>query len=197
MKILHCSDLHYSLDAIQWIEQNRDNYDVICLTGDFLDDSLYTTTPVSEQVSFFTTWFEAFSQPLFVCSGNHDYFQGSLSWLAKRNSLHGDGSITTLNGIIFGCIGYETQDFSPYTDCNIILYHTPPKGSSCAKQGGNDYGCSEIKHALKHTLSNANYLLCGHVHQPKKHAIRLGDTIVSNSGGIHKNNQASHSVIEA
>ncbi|GAC13210.1 hypothetical protein GLIP_0564 [Aliiglaciecola lipolytica E3] len=37
MKILHCTDLHDSDDAITWINENSESFDVICLTSDFLD----------------------------------------------------------------------------------------------------------------------------------------------------------------
>jgi len=196
MKILHCSDIHYSKDAINWIEQNRASYDVVCLTGDFLDDrDCAITTPI-EQIEFFTKWFDGFEQPLFVCSGNHDYFNGSLSWLSRRNGLKGDGTRCLLNGVKFGCISYEDDNFEYYADCDVVLYHVPPSGTSCAKENNQNFGCFSVKNALKHSLKNVKYLLCGHVHRPAKHAIRLGNVIVSNAGGIHKNNQASHAIIE-
>ena len=196
MKILHCTDLHFSRDAINWIEANRASYDVVCLTGDFLDDREEATNSLAEQVMFFTNWFNKFKQPLFVCSGNHDYFKDSLSWLSNGSGLYGDGTRTLIDGVMFGCIGYEADNFEAYADCDVVLYHVPPINSSCAKSSGEDFGCSVIKAALKTSLSKAKYLLCGHVHRPVKHAIRLGSVIISNPGGVHKNNQASYASIE-
>lgn len=196
MKILHCTDLHFSRDAINWIDANRASYDVICLTGDFLDDRDNAETSLNEQVTFFTNWFSSFEQPIFVCSGNHDYFKGSLSWLSCAEGLYGDGARISIDGIKFGCIGYETDNFETYADCDIVLYHVPPSSSSCAKSSGVDYGCSDIKVALKTSLSKVKYLLCGHIHRPVKHAIRLGSVIISNPGGIHKNNHASYAIID-
>lgn len=195
LKILHCTDLHYSDDAISWINNNNENFDVICLTGDFLDDR-ENSISIDQQINFYKIWFSSFHQPILVCSGNHDYCNDSLSWLEKKSDFLGDGTITNINGIKFGCIKYDSEHFEAYNDCDVILYHVPPKGSSCAIQNGEDFGCSNIRQALRQKSISPQYLLTGHVHRPKKHAIKLGTVIVSNAGGVHKNGKASYAIIE-
>lgn len=195
LRILHCTDLHYSADAIKWINENKNNFDVICLSGDFLDDR-EDAIPVVEQINFYKKWFSEFNQPVLVCSGNHDYCNDTLSWLKGTNSFLGDGTITTIDGVKFGCIKYNSENFEVFKNCDVVLYHVPPKGTSCAKQNGEDFGCNSIRLALKQKTISPKYLLTGHVHKPLKHAVRLGSIVVSNAGGIHKNGKASYAIIE-
>jgi len=37
MKILHVTDLHFNKKWFEWILEVQDDYDVVCITGDFLD----------------------------------------------------------------------------------------------------------------------------------------------------------------
>lgn len=70
MKIIHTTDLHFNVDWFNWISPQQVNFDVLCITGDFLDDSKDTT--MIEQIEWITKWMKYFNKPLFVCSGNHD-----------------------------------------------------------------------------------------------------------------------------
>jgi len=195
MKILHCTDLHCSQDAMAWITERQAEYDVICLTGDFLDDREDTEIDRAVQVRQILAWFESLTPSLFVCSGNHDYFDGSLNWLKQSEHLNGDGSIVEFDGVLFGCIGYDDEAFERFHQCEVLLYHVPPSSTSCAKQNGEDWGCDKIKQALQQQVIKPKYLLTGHVHRPNKHVIKVGNTIISNSGGVHKDGIASYTAL--
>ena len=58
MKILHTTDLHFNKDWFLWIANQQDNYDVFCITGDFLEDSKDET--LLEQIDWITQWMKAF-----------------------------------------------------------------------------------------------------------------------------------------
>ena len=70
MKILHTTDLHFTKHWFTWIALQQNNYDVFCITGDFLESSKDET--LLEQIEWISSWMKSFKKPLFVCSGNHD-----------------------------------------------------------------------------------------------------------------------------
>ena len=39
MKILHTTDLHFNKKWFNWIEKQQNGYDILCITGDFLESS--------------------------------------------------------------------------------------------------------------------------------------------------------------
>lgn len=72
MKILHITDIHYDRNILEWIITQEDSYDVLCMTGDFLDTSIHAAPSIEEQIDAIQRWLEKIKQPVFICSGNHD-----------------------------------------------------------------------------------------------------------------------------
>ena len=54
LNILHTTDLHFNKQWFEWIANQQENYDVFCITGDFLNDSKDET--LLEQIEWITIW---------------------------------------------------------------------------------------------------------------------------------------------
>lgn len=97
--------------------------------------------------------------------------------------VHGDASITRLDGITIGCIPYANDDYSRYADCHVLLHHLPPRGSAQAlAPSGDEWGCERFQIQLQHRLLKPGHILCGHVHAPAARQSTIGATLVSNPG---------------
>ena len=74
MKILHATDIHFNKKRFEWItnEGNQLDYDILCLTGDFLNTSFKCRTPIEQQVDWISKWAKQLNRPTLICSGNHD-----------------------------------------------------------------------------------------------------------------------------
>ncbi|MBS7836290.1 metallophosphoesterase family protein [Wohlfahrtiimonas chitiniclastica] len=181
MKILHVTDIHFKTFVFSWISEQQDNYDVICLTGDFLDER--NEISIEEQIKFIRQWVLSVKTPIFLCSGNHDIVNESYDWLADLP--RSDGSITTINNIVIGCASEDCEDFYRYRDCDILLHHYPPaKSQTAIDQLGVNHGSDVLKSDM--SLLNCKYILCGHVHRPVARARRNQNIVIYNAGGNHK-----------
>ncbi len=150
MKILHTTDLHFNKNWFTWIASQQNNYDVFCITGDFLESSKDET--LLEQIEWITNWMKSFQKPLFVCSGNHDIEElENENWLNQIPNVYSDNSIKTINGIKFGCISYIAPDFFEFDKCDILLYHLPPAQSKTAihSETNADWGDKEVARLLQ------------------------------------------------
>lgn len=196
MKILHITDLHFNKKWFEWIVINENNYDIFCITGDFIDDSKIES--IDEQISWLSNWMKNFKKPLFVCSGNHDieYLENE-DWLNKIPNVYSDNSKKTINGIKFGSIPYIASDFLEYDDCNIILYHLPPARTKTAihEKTNSDLGDKELYRILKNKMITPKYILCGHMHYPVNFIDRINTTIISNPGSNNDKNIPNYLVI--
>jgi len=74
LRILHISDLHNHKPYYDWILTQTNNYDALCITGDFIGSTELTMAiePLEQQIEFVKRWLEALTKPTFICSGNHD-----------------------------------------------------------------------------------------------------------------------------
>lgn len=184
MKILHVTDIHFKRFVFDWISEQQNHYDAICVTGDFLDET--NDVAIDAQIDDVRAWILSFKTPIFVCSGNHDLIDGSCDWLADLP--RSDGSMTTLNNIVIGCAPEDCEDFYRYRNCNILLHHYPPANSQTAiDQTGRNYGSATLKSDMR--LLNCQYILCGHVHRPIARARRNQNIIIYNAGGNHRNDR--------
>ncbi len=197
MKVLHATDLHYNRQACSWLLENQEIGDVLCLTGDFLDTRQNATASLADQVAFFSHWFQLFSVPLLVCSGNHDILFEQGKWLKteKLKGSYGDFSKPVIKGVHFGCVPFN-ENLDDFVDCQVLLHHEPPSGSKTALQNGVDFGSSALQSALKTQTLSARYILCGHVHNPAKRAVRKGRCTIVNAGGIHSDSQPSYALVD-
>lgn len=215
MRILHVTDLHFNQQHFAWIKTKQHEYDALCLTGDFLDDSNRQQISIDSQIAWISDWMLSLNTPVFICSGNHDVvvpepeesleslfllddeyseqcnmnedttLLGSLAWLndlSKKNKVFTDRQITSLNGVIFGCIPYGCDAFEKYRTCDVILYHVPPSGLDVARDNIGDHGCAVICRELESKALQPTWILSGHIHHPKKAIVRLGETSISNPG---------------
>lgn len=197
MRVLHCTDIHYNVQAMRWILTNSSLYDLVCLTGDFLDNRTSCSTSLHDQVAALRDWFEQIQSTLFVCSGNHDFYNHSLAWLQSENKhWFADGDKVLVGDVRVGSMGYRDDNFEKVSDCDVLLTHVPPACTSVAKEHGTDFGCPRLRTALRVASLAPGYLLCGHVHSPHKNVIRLKTTIVSNPGGKHGDHQPSYCTLE-
>ena len=197
MKILHTTDLHFNKKWFNWIEKQLNNYDILCITGDFLESS--KDEPLLEQIKWITSWMKNLKTPLFVCSGNHDIEEiDNENWLNNISNIYSDGSIKTIGDIKFGCIPYIAPDFFEFDRCDILLYHIPPSNSKTAihKKNNEDWGDVELYRLLKNNLLTPKYLLCGHVHNPIKNIDTINDTIIYNPAVNKKSSIPNFNIIE-
>ncbi len=183
MKILHTTDLHFTKHWFTWIASQQNNYDVFCITGDFLESSKDET--LLEQIEWISSWMKSFKKPLFVCSGNHDIEElENEDWLNQIPNVYSDNSIKTINGIKFGCVPYIAPDFFEFDECDILLYHLPPAQSKTAihNETNADWGDKEIARFLQKKILKPKVLLCGHMHYPIDRIDKIGNTTVYNTG---------------
>ena len=197
MKILHTTDLHFTKNWFTWIASQQNNYDVFCITGDFLESSKDET--LLEQIEWISSWMKSFKKPLFVCSGNHDIEElENEDWLNQIPNVYSDNSIKTINGIKFGCIPYIAPDFFEFDECDILLYHLPPAQSKTAihNETNADWGDKEIARFLQKKILKPKVLLCGHMHHPINTTDKINNTMIYNTGVNKKKDVPNHFCIE-
>lgn len=199
MRILLTGDLHFNKQHFQWLSEQQDNYDCLCLTGDFVDGHL---DDFDSQTQWISEWLEGLRITTFVCSGNHDLDESAeCRWLdGLRNPLIArDTHIRTLQGIVFGCIPYIGADFADFYDCHILLSHVPPSNTACAQtmESGvvRDWGDRDLSAALEATVIAPHYLFCGHIESPIASRDRLNGVEVINPGARHHGTTPRHEVI--
>lgn len=196
MKILHTTDLHFNKKWFDWIEQQQPNFDVCCITGDFLESSKEET--LQEQITWITNWMKRFKKPLFVCSGNHDIEElENEDWLCKIPNIYSDNSIKTIDGVKFACVPYIAPEFLEFDECDVILYHLPPANTKTAihKTTNTDWGDKEITRLLKKKILQPKILLCGHMHHPVQTQDTIHNTITYNCGSSKNNQVPNHNII--
>ena len=196
MKILHTTDLHFKKHWFEWIASQQPNYDVFCITGDFLEER--ESQSLQEQIEWVSSWMREFKKPLFVCSGNHDIEElENEDWLCKIPNIYSDNSIKTIDGVKFGCVEYIAPDFFEFDECDVVLYHLPPIKTKTAlhRENEDDWGDKELYRLLKNRLFSPSYLLCGHMHYPQDTKETIHKTTVCNCGSDKKSKIPNHTVI--
>lgn len=165
MKIWITTDLHFKKSQFEFLVAQQNKYDVLTINGDLLK------SPKNFEVE--TSWINQtlakINKPIFICSGNHDLDEDlNCNWLRGDNLIL-DNKTKTIDNIKFGVIPYIGADFSRFYDCDILLYHVPPKNTKTAQVQGKrlvqDLGCDEVYQALKHNIIKPKYLFCGHLHK--------------------------------
>lgn len=197
MKILHTTDLHFNKKWFDWIENQQDNFDIFCITGDFLESRKDET--LLEQIAWVTKWMRGFKKPLFVCSGNHDIEDlENENWLDKIPNIYSDGTIKTIDGVKFGCIPYLAPDFFEFNQCDILLYHIPPAKTKTAihKKEYNDWGDMELYQMIQRSILKPKVLLSGHMHYPTNTVDKIKDTTIYNTGVDKENDIPNFHSIE-
>ena len=197
MKVLHTTDLHFNKKWFEWIANQQENYDVFCITGDFLEDRKEES--LAEQIVWVSSWMRSFKKPLLVCSGNHDIEDlDNETWLSKVSNVYSDNAIATIGGVKFGCVEYIAPDFDRVDDCDVVLYHLPPAHTktSIHKNEKSDWGDLMLARLLTSGMLRPKALLCGHMHHPASTIATINNTTIYNPGvGKNSNIPNHHSLL--
>ncbi|MFC1507957.1 metallophosphoesterase [Pseudomonadota bacterium] len=197
VKLLHLSDIHFNQAVMKWALDMSANVDVMCITGDFLNDSSSAVTPVDMQVDETLRWLSQLRCDTLLCSGNHDDAEYvSSEWLRSSGVTLCDSQHATIKGITFGSVPYGAEAFEKYAACDVLLHHEPPAKLKVAREKGRDYGSTPLLSALQAGTISPKWLLCGHVHYPARNISRFRNTLISNPGtNDRKDNQPSYHMI--
>ena len=172
MKILHATDLHYNKSWFKFIKDIESNFDVVCITGDFID--AFDEDGIAPQILYTSKWLANFTKPVFVCSGNHDVgLAYEQEWLNDIPNIYADNAVKEIDGVKFGCVPYLRPNYEKFPPA----YTKASVGAS-----GNDYGSEKLYNAIGKQVISPKILLCGHTHNPIKNICRLKYTTIYNPG---------------
>ena len=197
MQLLHTTDLHFNKKWFEWLYEQQDSYDVLCITGDFLEPQ--KMEPLEVQIEWISDKLAKFEKPLFVCSGNHDIeLPERENWLCEMENVYADGRIVEVENFKMGCIPYIAPDFMEFAECDVVLYHLPPSKTKTAvnRKDGNDWGDKELYKLVKGGLLTPKILLCGHNHHPVATTDTLGKTTIYNPGSNKHSDIPNHIFLE-
>lgn len=142
---------------------------------------------------------DALECPLLIVSGNHDRLPLLHDYSENRSNVHVlHGSSITVDGVRFLGIGSAIAHAEPspnsewlheddatellrkHQDIDVLISHTPPKGSADAHPDGESGGSLAILQTVQRLAPQL--CLCGHVHW--SHGVRqnIGRTLVHNIG---------------
>ena len=199
MKILHTTDLHFNQKWFKWIEKQQNNFDIFCISGDFLESSKDET--LAEQIEWVTRWIKKFKKPLFTCSGNHDIEElDNEEWLNKidTSNYYPDNSIRAIENIKLGCFLYISADgYFEFDECDVLVTHIPPLNTKTSTdENGNDWGDRDLYHAIKNKIIKPKIILCSHMHHPTKTLDKLNAVTIYNTGVDTKSEIPKHHIVE-
>jgi Icc-related predicted phosphoesterase len=199
MKILHTTDLHFNKIWFDWIKSQEDEFDIFCISGDFLESSKDET--LLEQITWISNWICKFNKPLFVCSGNHDIEElDNEDWLNKidTSNFYADNTIKTIENIQFGCYPYIGADgYYEFDKCDVLITHVPPTNTKTSiDKDGNDWGDKALYNAIKNKIISPKIILCGHLHRPISTLDKINSTVIYNAGVNKKNETPCHHILE-
>jgi len=199
MIILLAGDLHYNIQQFQWLKRQKENYDCLCLTGDFISEN---SDDFSRQVAWVSDWMRGLDKQIFVCSGNHDCDDLAESdWINNLNcsNICADNQTKRFGGIKFGCIPYLGADLYGFADCEILVTHVPPFKTKTAQsvvgRVKKNWGDKDLYDALDKHLLQPRYLLCGHVENPVAKRDCIFGVEIINPGAKHNSTVPSHEII--
>jgi Icc-related predicted phosphoesterase len=206
MRILHASDLHYSLPQFDWLVAAASNFDLLALAGDHLRGG--SVIPLETQSKTILDYFSSLSSvgEMAVCSGNHDLTgldaegERSALWLSEARAvgIPADGNSafigTTLVTICpwwdgpkgrAALVARLTADAARRPVRWIWVYHWPPLGSLTSWTGRRDSGDRDLRAWIEEF--RPDIVLTGHIHQAPftpdgSWADRIGPTWVFNAG---------------
>ena len=187
MTVLHCSDLHAQKTKLDWLVRESDCYDLVCITGDFLDD--HRDLSAREQSEATATALMKIRVPLAICSGNHDSPPRhpqlrQARWLRDlRNSrIWVDGDRFDFGDFHFRCMPWDGALPPATTGNEIWLIHAPPDRCATATVSGKgDFGDFTFGQLCRMNQGPA-LALSGHIHAPDAWHARSGRTVSINAG---------------
>jgi 3',5'-cyclic AMP phosphodiesterase CpdA len=206
MRLLHVTDFHYRSIWFEWVRAQAFAYDACCFSGDLLDMFPSTPTDLHRQARWVRDWLRDFPRPMFVCSGNHDWWTVEPplvdtdtrgGWLRKaaRPGVSVDGSEVKLDGCRFVCCPWASTPAVTGTDPVVLLVHAPPAATPVSSDLGHEVGDLDVAAAVM-TLPPVSLVLSGHVHHPRRWHCRLGPAWCFNPGVDSSRNEPNHIVID-
>ncbi len=182
MRILVAGDMHFQLDRFESLKDDLTNCDVLCLTGDYLDDK---NSDREEQIAWVSSWLKSISKPIVMCSGNHDLDElAECSWIDELSSenIIIDDSVWTYQDVTFGVIPYIGAQHSTFKLCDILISHLPPSNTKTSVQDGCDYGDEELYFSITKGVIQPHYIFCGHVEYPESYVDQIDRIKIVNAG---------------
>ena len=148
MRILHVSDLHYSLPQFDWVVGAASKFELLTLAGDSL--RVGSVVPLADQSATILEYLSLLHSmtPIAVCSGNHDLTgrdvegEQSALWLseARAGGIPTDGNSTLVGDTLVticpwwdGPIGRSALVERLAVDATrgarrwVWVYHWPPR----------------------------------------------------------------------
>jgi Icc-related predicted phosphoesterase len=206
VRVLHVSDLHYSLPQLDWVVSAAPAYDLVVLAGDHLDISSAVSLDAQSVVILQYLSLIRDATQVAVSSGNHDLTgpdvngEQSALWLdhARQAGIPTDGdSLRLADTLVTICPWWDgprgrdalesqlAAADSGRTGRWIWIYHWPPLGSPTCWTGKRDYGDDQLGGWIE--AFQPDLVLTGHVHEPPfkpkgAWADRIGATWVFNPG---------------
>jgi Icc-related predicted phosphoesterase len=206
MRILHVSDLHYSLPQFDWVVAAARDFDLLILAGDHL--RVGSVVPLDTQSETILEYFSLLRSAtrIAACSGNHDLTgldvegEQSALWLRAASDMGvlTDGSSEFVGTtLVTVCPWWDGPKGRAALVARLIadaarrpvrwiwVYHWPPLGSLTSWTGRRDYGDRDLRAWIEEY--QPDIVLTGHIHQapftPDGSWIdRIGDTWVLNAG---------------
>jgi Icc-related predicted phosphoesterase len=206
MRIIHVSDLHYTLPQLDWVVEEAEYADLVVISGDSLD--IASAVPLTTQAVVITGYAELIAERtrLVMSSGNHDltgpdeHGEQAPLWIDDVGAAGAvvDGMRVDLDGVRVtvcpwwdGPLGRErvaeqlARDGADRPAVWIWVYHWPPVGSATCWTGRDHYGDPDLAGWIGE--HRPDLVLTGHVHEsPFKPggswAERVGTTWVLNPG---------------
>jgi Icc-related predicted phosphoesterase len=206
VRILHVSDLHYSLPQLDWVVNAAPSFDLVVVAGDSLNiASAVALEAQSVVVVRYLSMLHAAGHVI-VSSGNHDltgpdhWGEQTALWLSDvreagvptdGDSLLVDDTLITICPWWDGPAGRDrvASQLGTANDARpsrwLWVYHWPPLGSPTCWTGSRDYGDADLVSWIEEF--RPEIVLTGHVHQspfkPEGSWVdRIGGTWVFNAG---------------
>jgi Icc-related predicted phosphoesterase len=185
MRILLVSDLHYTLQQLDWVTSVGGDYDLVVVAGDHLD--IASIVEPDAQIAVVLEYFSRLATKTTVaaCSGNHDlnarneHGERSARWLeaARRSGVFVDGtSLITTRVLVTVCpwwdgpstrdaVDRQLEENAPLRGDRqwIWVYHAPPDDSPTSWTGKRHYGDEDLVAWIDR--HKPDVVLSGHVHQ--------------------------------
>ena len=208
MRIIHTSDFHFRKAWFDWLAQKAGSFDACCLSGDLLDMFKFGAAKgMVAQVRWVTKWAKVFPSRLYLCSGNHDWWEGNRIadqmadglWVKglRRPGVWVDGDADALDGYSILCqpwvggLGRIHNTGVP----SIVLAHAPPTGLPVSINcDGNDFGDFETDETHR-SLPAGSLVLSGHVHTPRHWRAERNGVCCFNPG-VSSNHEPNYIAID-
>ena len=176
MRLLHVTDFHFRRPWHDWLVNVAQSYDAVAFTGDLLDMFPSAATDLYAQARWVRDWLKTFPVPIFLCSGNHDWWTAEIpvndpflcgGWLRQvaREGVYPDGSNLLFLGHRFICTPWIEKPLCMSTEPTVLLVHAPPLGTAVSSDLGHEVGDPDVADALR-TLPPGSLVLSGHIHFP-------------------------------